>query len=250
VAVQLAIIGGSGLYSLGEKFELDEMLPRETAHGETSADILLGKWHDIPLAFLPRHGPKHGIPPHRINYKANIWALQQLGIKKIIAVNAVGGISDNMPPLTLALPNQIIDYTSGREHSFFDGENSGVTHIDFSWPYSAGLRALLMEAALQQGQALVASGTYACTNGPRLETSAEISRLKNDGCHMVGMTGMPEAALARELEMEYAALALVVNWAAGINDKSISMVEIMACVEQGMVSVKSLLGSAARLIEK
>jgi 5'-methylthioinosine phosphorylase len=176
--------------------------------------------------------------------------LQQQGVKKIIAVNAVGGISDNMPPLTLALPNQIIDYTSGREHSFFDGENGGVTHIDFSWPYSAGLRALLMEAALQQGQALVASGTYACTNGPRLETSAEISRLKNDGCHMVGMTGMPEAALARELEMEYAALALVVNWAAGINDKSISMAEIMACVEQGIVSVKSLLGSAARLIEK
>ena len=122
MAIQLAIIGGSGLYSLGEDFALEEMFPRETAHGETSADILLGKWHDKPLAFLPRHGPKHGIPPHRINYRANIWALRQLGVKKIIAVNAVGGISDNMPPLTMALPNQIIDYSSGREHSFFDGE--------------------------------------------------------------------------------------------------------------------------------
>jgi len=250
VAVQLAIVGGSGLYSLGEEFALDEILPRETAHGETSADILLGKWHGIPLAFLPRHGARHGVPPHRINYKANIWALQQLGAKKIIAVNAVGGISDNMPPLTLALPNQIIDYTSGRDHSFFDAENGGLTHIDFSWPYSAGLRAVLMEAALQQGQALIASGTYACTNGPRLETAAEISRLKNDGCHMVGMTGMPEAALARELEMEYAALALVVNWAAGINDQAISTAEIMTCVAQGTESVKSLLGATVRLVKQ
>lgn len=249
MASRIAIIGGSGLYSLGEDFALDEIIPRDTDYGDTSADILLGSWHGIPLAFLPRHGPQHRIPPHRINYRANIWALKQLGISNIISVNAVGGISDNMPPLTLALPNQVIDYSSGREQSFFDGENGEVKHIDFSWPYSTGLRSALMEAALQQGQALVASGTYACTNGPRLETSAEISRLRADGCDMVGMTGMPETALARELEMEYAAVAMVVNWAAGIREQSISMAEILACVEQGIESVKSLLLATARLLE-
>ena len=249
MAARIAIIGGSGLYSLGEDFALDEILPRGTDYGATSADIHLGSWHGIPLAFLPRHGPQHRVPPHKINYRANIWALKQLGISNVISVNAVGGISDNMPPLTLALPNQIIDYSSAREQSFFDGENGAVKHVDFSWPYSAGLRSVLMEAALQQGQVLVASGTYACTNGPRLETSAEIARLKADGCDMVGMTGMPETALARELEMEYAAVALVVNWAAGIKQQSISMAEILACVEQGIETVKCLLLETVKQLE-
>ena len=244
----LAIIGGSGLYSLEEDFELDEQVPRGTPWGDTSADILLGHWQGIKLAFLPRHGPGHRIPPHRINYRANLWALRRLGVKNIIGVNAVGGISPEVPPLTLAVPDQIIDYTSGRESTFFDGGESGLEHVDFSWPYSATLRGIITEAALELGQPIVASGTYGATNGPRLETAAEIRRLQNDGCDMVGMTGMPEAALARELELDYACLALVVNWAAGIEDRVISMGEILANVEKGIQRIKRLLLAASRLV--
>jgi len=244
----LGIIGGSGLYSLGEHFALEEQASRKTPFGDTSADVLQGRWQDVPLAFLPRHGADHKVPPHRVNYRANIWALKQLGVNQIIAINAVGGITADTPPLTLVLPDQIIDYSSGREHTFFDGDDGQVSHVDFSWPYSAELRGILMEVGLQQGQPLVAAGTYGSTNGPRLESAAEITRLQQDGCNVVGMTGMPEAVLARELEIDYACLALVVNWAAGVEDKAISMQEIMANVEQGMQQVKSLLLAAARLI--
>lgn len=246
----LAIIGGSGLYSLGDDFELEEQAPRDTPYGETSADILQGKWQDVALAFLPRHGPGHKVPPHRINYRANLWALNNIGVRHIIAVNAVGGISADMPPPTLAVPDQIIDYSSGRENTFFDGDDTLVSHIDFSWPYSAQLRGIITEVGLQLGQPLVASGTYGATNGPRLETAAEVKRLQADGCTMVGMTGMPEAALARELEIEYACLALVVNWAAGIEDRAISMQEILANMEQGLQQIKPLLLGAARLVRK
>jgi 5'-methylthioinosine phosphorylase len=190
------------------------------------------------------------VPPHRVNYRANIWALKQLGVAQIIAVNAVGGITADTPPLTLVLPDQIIDYSSGREHTFFDGDDGQVSHVDFSWPYSAQLRGILMQAGLQQGQPLLAAATYGSTNGPRLESAAEITRLRQDGCNVVGMTGMPEAVLARELEIGYACLALVVNWAAGVEDKAISMEDIMANVEQGMHQVKSLLLDAARLIQQ
>ncbi len=246
----LAIIGGSGLYSLGKDFSLEDQAPRGTPFGDTSTDILQGRWHDIPLVFLPRHGPRHRVPPHRVNYRANVWALQQLGTSKIIAVNAVGGITTDMPPLTLALPDQVIDYSSGREHTFFEGDDAQVTHVDFSWPYSAELRGILMEIGLQTAQPLAASGTYGSTNGPRLESAAEIIRMRNDGCNMVGMTGMPEAALARELELDYACLALVVNWAAGVEGGSISMQEILLNMEQGMQQVTSLLLEAARLIQR
>ncbi|MDH3389225.1 MAG: S-methyl-5'-thioinosine phosphorylase [Gammaproteobacteria bacterium] len=244
----LAIIGGSGLYSLGDDFELQEQLSRETPYGDTSADILQGRWHGIELAFLPRHGPGHKVPPHRINYRANLWALGHAGVTQIIAVNAVGGISADMAPLTLALPDQIIDYSSGRAQTYFDGDDSQVTHIDFSWPYSARLRAIILEAGLQQGLPLVDSGTYGNSNGPRLETAAEIVRMRRDGCTMVGMTGMPEAVLARELEIEYACLALAVNWAAGIEDRTISMQEIIANMEQGMLRTRALLLGAAMKI--
>ncbi len=246
----LAIIGGSGLYSLGDDFELEEQALRATPWGDTSADILLGRWNGIPLAFLPRHGPGHRVPPHQVNYRANIWALKQLGVARIIAVNAVGGITADSPPLTLAVPDQIIDYSSGREHTFFDGGDDQVSHVDFSWPYSATLRGILLEAGLQLGQPLLASATYGSTNGPRLETAAEITRMRQDGCNLVGMTGMPETVLARELEIDYACLALVVNWAAGVEDKIISMQEILANVEQGMRRVKALLLVAAGLVEQ
>ena len=246
----LAIIGGSGLYSLGENFSLEDQVPRRTPYGDTSADILQGRWQSIPLVFLPRHGPGHRVPPHRVNYRANIWALKQVGVSRIISVNAVGGITDEMKPGTLVVPDQLIDYSSGRDQTFFDGDDAQVMHVDFSWPYSAELRGVLTEVGLQKGQPLVVSGTYGCTNGPRLETAAEINRLRNDGCNVVGMTGMPEAGLARELEIEYACLALVVNWAAGVEDEPISMQDIMVNLEQGMQQVKSLLLDAARLVQQ
>ena len=245
----LAIIGGSGFYELAQDFELDETASPDTPHGATSAELLLGRWHGLPVVFLPRHGPGHHVPPHRINYRANIWALNQLGVTRIISINAVGGITSNLPPLTLVVPDQIIDYTSARESSFFDGDDGEVRHIDFSWPYSADLRAMLLRAARQTGQTLVDSATYGCTNGPRLESIAEIARLKNDGCHIVGMTGMPEAALSRELQIEYASLALVVNWAAGIGALEISMDEILHNIDSGMRNVITLLVEVTGLLK-
>ncbi len=244
----LAIIGGSGLYGLGEEFVAERQAPGDTPYGATSAEILQGRWRDLPLAFLPRHGPDHEIPPHRINYRANIRALKDIGVSRIIAVNAVGGIADRLGPRTLAVPDQIIDYSSGRAQSFFDGDEQGVRHIDFTWPYDAQLRAALIEAGGQLGLPLVDSGTYGCSNGPRLETAAEILRMRSDGCSMVGMTGMPEAALARELDIAYASLALVVNRAAGIEPREITMEEIFANLEQGMQQAKTLLLAAAALV--
>jgi 5'-methylthioinosine phosphorylase len=244
----LAVIGGSGLYSLGDDFHLQDQASRKTPYGDTSADLLLGRWQDIDIAFLPRHGAGHHVPPHAVNYRANLWALQQAGVDSVFSVNAVGGIGTDMAPGTLALPQQLIDYSSGREHSFFDGSDGRVRHVDFSQPYSERLRAGLRQAAAQLELALVATGTYGSTNGPRFETAAEIERMRRDGCSIVGMTGMPEAALARELEIEYACLAVVVNWAAGIDDAEISMEDIMANLEQGVERVRPLLMAAARLV--
>ena len=244
----LAIIGGSGLYSPGDGFAIDESILPETPYGETSGEILVGRWHGLPLVFLPRHGPRHRIPPHRINYRANLWALAQRGVSRVIAVNAVGGITPDLPPRTLALPDQIIDYTSGREHSFDVAEDAPIRHVDFSYPYSAALRSALAAAGRQENIELVETGTYGATNGPRLESAAEIERLRRDGCNMVGMTGMPEAGLARELELDYACLALVVNWAAGIGDGVIDMSEIVGHIEHGIRRVRSVLISAVRMV--
>ncbi len=246
----LSIIGGSGLYSLGEEFHLHDQVSRKTPYGDTSADVLLGHWQDIEVAFLPRHGAGHKVPPHAVNYRANIWALKQAGASRIIAINAVGGISADMAPRTLALPDQLIDYSSGREHSFFDGTDGEVRHVDFSHPYSTVLRDCLVQAGAQLGCPLVAAGTYGSTNGPRFETAAEIRRMQRDGCTVVGMTGMPETALARELEIEYACLAVVANWAAGIDDSELDMADILAHLEHGIDRVRPLLLVAARLLSQ
>jgi 5'-methylthioinosine phosphorylase len=237
----LAIIGGSGLYTLGSEFELDEQVGRDTPYGNTSSDILVGDWAQHRVAFLPRHGPGHRVPPHRINYRANIWALREQGVQSVIAVNAVGGIAAHVPPRALVLPDQIVDYSSGRDSTFFDGEDGEVRHIDFSSPYSDSLRDEVVAAARELELPLIDGATYACTNGPRLETAAEIRRLRNDGCDIVGMTGMPEASLACELEIEYASLALVVNWAAGIEDAPIEMDAILVNMEHALRQAKPLL---------
>ena len=199
------------------------------------------------LAFLPRHGQDHVIPPHKINYRANIWALMQLGVTQIISINAVGGIHKNLAPGNFAVPDQLIDYTTGRESTFYEEDLKEVIHTDFTYPYTEELRRLILTSASaikkdEHAQRFVMNtGVYGCTQGPRLETAAEINCLKQDDCDMVGMTGMPEAALARELGISYAALALSVNWAAGLSGNIISLNEIHQVLDDGMGYVTALL---------
>lgn len=214
MTIDLAVIGGSGLYQF-EGLQNAQRQTLDTPFGAPSAVLVIGTLGDHRVAFLARHGEHHEIAPHRVNYRANIHALQQIGARRIIAVNAVGGIRSDMAPRTLAVPEQLIDYTHGRLSSFSDHPGSKVEHVDFSAPYTASLRQSLLAAGRQLGSALVDGGCYAATQGPRLETIAEVQRLRRDGCDLVGMTGMPEAVLARELGIDYAALCLVANWAAG-----------------------------------
>jgi 5'-methylthioinosine phosphorylase len=212
----LAIIGGSGLSRLASLETLRREVVR-TPYGEPSCPVTIGQLKGKPTAFLARHGYGHTIAPHEINYRANLWALKKAGVLRIVSVAAVGGIPADLGPGTLAVPRQIIDYTWGRKHTFFEGE-APVTHIDFTEPYSLPLRAAILEAGAQCGEAMQDGGVYAATQGPRLETAAEIDRLERDGATLVGMTGMPEASLARELEIPYAAIAVVANYAAGRGD--------------------------------
>ncbi|MEZ5661603.1 MAG: S-methyl-5'-thioinosine phosphorylase [Burkholderiaceae bacterium] len=213
----LGVIGGSGLAKLAELTDVRRQVVR-TPYGEPSCALTIGRLGEQEVVFLARHGYGHTIPPHRINYRANIWALGHLGVSEIVAVATVGGIHAECGPGRLVVPDQIIDYTSGRVNTFFDSADEPVTHIDFTWPYDAKMRARLLKAGQQAGQSLRDGGTYGCTQGPRLETAAEIRRLERDGCDLVGMTGMPEASLARELGLGYAALAVVANFAAGLGD--------------------------------
>jgi len=239
--VELAIIGGTGLYQL-EGFEVVERTKLLTQWGEPSSEIIIMQSGNRQVAFLARHGFEHNIPPHRVNYRANLWALKELGVSKIFAVAAVGGISDNMSPDTLVVPDQIIDYTYARKHTYFDACDEPVVHIDFTEPYSQSLRMSLLNSAKAQSIDVIDGGVYAATQGPRLESAAEVQRLKRDGADIVGMTGMPEAALAREIELEYACCALVVNWGAGCaGTHKIELSEMQAVIDQGMLQVKSLL---------
>ena len=241
MSIELAVIGGTGLYKFPglEDIERDHI---DTPYGKPSGDTVVGTVAGKRVAFLARHGESHSIAPHRINYRANVWALHRLGARRIVGINAVGGIRDDMGPRVVAVPDQIIDYTSGRSTSYSDADGAEVKHIDFSEPYSAALRAALLEAAGKAGVAVVDGGCYGATQGPRLETRAEIARLRRDGCDLVGMTGMPEAALAREVDCEYACLALVANWAAGCGDEvEISLPEIFANLEVATAAVPKII---------
>jgi 5'-methylthioinosine phosphorylase len=242
-AIDLAVIGGTGLYRF-PGLEDVERHAVDTPYGHPSDAVVVGRVGPHRVAFLARHGESHTIPPHRVNYRANLWALQHVGAHRVIGVNAVGGIRDDMGPRVLAVPDQIIDYTHGRLTSFSDVAGAEVKHIDFSEPYSAGLRRQLLAAATRAGIAAVDGGCYGATQGPRLETRAEIARLRRDGCDLVGMTGMPEAALARELELDYACLAIVANWAAGCGDEAeISLPEIFANLEAATAKVPPIIGA-------
>ena len=229
MAIDLAIIGGTGLYAFPGLSDI-ERREASTRWGAPSAPIVIGTLSGQRVAFLARHGEAHSLAPHRINFRANIAALHELGARRIVGINAVGGIRADMGPRVLVVPDQLIDYTCGRPSSFCDWEGEAVLHIDFSEPYSAALRADLLAASRKAGVDVVDGGCYAATQGPRLETNAEVARLRRDGCDLVGMTGMPEAALARELEIEYACLALVANWAADCDPEAatISIEEIHA----------------------
>lgn len=235
-----AIIGGTGLTQL-EGLTIRQSLAVNTPFGAPSGDIQLGEYAGREVMFLARHGHPHRFPPHKVNYRANIWALKHAGAEAILAVNAVGGIHPDMGTGHFCVPHDLVDYTSGREHTYFADDLEHVTHIDFSFPYSAPLRARLIAALAAEGCAHSDFGVYACTQGPRLESVAEIARLERDGCDIVGMTGMPEAALARELELEYACLALVVNPAAGKSAALITMAEIEQALHDGIGKVKASL---------
>jgi 5'-deoxy-5'-methylthioadenosine phosphorylase len=237
---ELAIIGGSGLTRLDVLREAGRQAV-DTPFGKPSAPLVLGSFKGQEIIFLPRHGDQHTIPPHKVNYRANIWALKQLGAKRIIGIAAVGGISPESKPGTIAVPDQIIDYTCGRQHTYFEEDLAQVTHIDFTHPYCEELRGLLIAASAAAGVAVNAGGTYGATQGPRLETAMEINRMARDGCDLVGMTGMPEAALARELDVCYACCSVVANWAAGRGIGPITMQEIEKNLTAGMAGVITLL---------
>jgi len=246
----LGIIGGSGFYSAGytENLRHIEMV---TEYSDTAVAIELVET-DKPFAFLARHGKDHHIPPHEINYRANIDALRQAGVTEIVAINSVGGIAEGTGPGSIIVPNQLIDYTWGRQSTFCGQSKRFVHHVDFSLPFDRALSDKLVSAVNaindQSGAArpVAAGGVYGVTQGPRLETAAEIQKMRRDGCDIVGMTAMPEAVLAREVGINYGLIALSVNWAAGILPKVVTMEEIEVVLADGHQFLRRVL---ARIID-
>jgi len=244
---KFAIIGGTGLSSMAN-LEIKKTEVVQTPYGEPSAPLSYGEFNGKELLFLPRHGSGHTFPPHKINYRANIWALKNAGVTHILAVAAVGGIPSHYLPQTLVVPDQIIDYTYGRAHTFFEDGLDEVTHIDFTYPYCEELRQKIISACENLNYAIESPATYAATQGPRLETAAEVNRLDNDGCHIIGMTGMPEAALARELDICYGTLAVVANLAAGRSEEEITMEAIEGHLKAGMDKTSKVIAELINLV--
>lgn len=238
----IAIIGGSGLSQL-TSLEATSRKVARTPYGEPSGPLTLGSIRGRQVVFLARHGSGHTVAPHEVNYRANVWALKEQGVESVVSIASVGGIRRGLAPGTLMLPDQIIDYTWGRGSTFFEGADAPVTHIDFTEPYSAAIRDRIRAAAKVCGEQLVDGGVYAASQGPRLETAAEINRMERDGADVVGMTGMPEAVLARELELAYAAIAVVANFAAGRGDsaQAVSLERIDTVLEEAMGRVRKII---------
>jgi 5'-methylthioinosine phosphorylase len=243
----LAIIGGSGLSQLAN-LEVTRRWVARTPYGEPSGPLTFGRLCGIDVVFLARHGYGHTIAPHEVNYRANLRALKDVGATEIVSVASVGGIRADLPPGSLVVPDQIIDYTWGRRSTFFDGPGTAVHHVDFTEPYSSRLRSRILKAAAACGEKVANGGVYAATQGPRLETAAEINRLERDGATIVGMTGMPEAVLARELDLDYAAITVVANFAAGRGDaaKAIPLDKIEAVLEEAMGRVRRVIEAFCR----
>lgn len=238
----LGIIGGSGLTQLAN-LDVSHREVVRTPYGEPSGPLTFGRIGCQKVVFIARHGYGHTIPPHLVNYRANLHALHNVGVRRIVSVASVGGIRGDLRPGALVVPHQIIDYTWGREMSFQSGTDGPVVHIDFTEPYDAALRRQILTAAGRAGESVHDGAVYAATQGPRLESAAEINRLESDGTDIVGMTGMPEAALARELELPYAALCVVANWAAGRGDSvnGIQFENLEAVLHEAMGRVRTIL---------
>lgn len=243
----LAIIGGSGLTQLASLDVSHREIVR-TPYGEPSGPVTIGQLNGCPALFLARHGYGHTIPPHEVNYRANIWALKEKGAKVIVSVASVGGIASDLRPGDLVVPDQIIDYTWGRRSTYHEGDGCSVVHVDFTEPYDDALRGKIIAAVADAGLDARNGGVYGATQGPRLETAAEISRLDRDGCHVVGMTGMPEAVLARELGIPYAAINVVANYAAGRGDstRAIHFEAIQDVLDDAMHRVRLVLEQLAK----
>jgi 5'-methylthioinosine phosphorylase len=248
--IALAVIGGTGLYQLAELTDVESHQP-VTHYGAPSGPLRIGRIDGHRVAFLARHGEGHSLPPHLINYRANLAALKALGAQRVLALNTVGGITQRFGPGVLGCPDQLIDYTWGRESTVWDGDAKGVggnavLHVDFGEPYTRSLRTLVIAAAADAGIAMATGGCYGATQGPRLETRAEIVRMRRDGCDLVGMTGMPEAGLAREMGLDYACLAIVANWAAGAGpdpDEVITLQDVLDNVAAASAGLPALLGA-------
>lgn len=237
----MAVIGGTGM-NQWPGLEIERRIELGTPYGAPSAALLQGRIQGARAIFLARHGEGHKIPPHKINYRANLWALREAGVRSVVAIAAVGGIAPWFAPGEIAVPQDLIDYTYGREHTYSDGSvGSELHHVEFSEPYAPSLRAALLDSARLSQTPLVGEGVLAVTQGPRLESVAEVRRLQRDGCDMVGMTGMPEAGLARELGLDYACLAVSVNWAAGVQGIGDIHAEIAQSIESGMSKVRAVL---------
>jgi 5'-methylthioinosine phosphorylase len=243
--ITLALVGGTGLNELGEPLE---SLDIETPYGLPSAPIRVVRTEPLRLLFLPRHGSPHRFPPHRVNYRANLWALREAGADRVLAVSAVGGIADDCSPGSLVIPDQLIDYSWGREHTYFDSAEMPLVHVDFTNPYEGPLRSALLRAANRSGLDVVDGGCIGVFQGPRLESAAEVRRAGRDGCSLAGMTSMPEAALARELQLDYAGIAVVSNWGAGITGELLSEDDIAATLAEPMARVRRLLNALIDLL--
>jgi 5'-methylthioinosine phosphorylase len=244
----LAIVGGSGLTQLSS-LEVERRKVMRTPYGEPSGALTFGRIGACEVIFLARHGYGHTIPPHEVNYRANLWALREAGADTIFSVASVGGIRNDIWPGTLVLPHQVIDYTWGRAATFFEGPGQPVNHIDFTEPYSRTVREALLAAAGAVGERIMDGAVYAATQGPRLETAAEINRFERDGADIVGMTGMPEASLAREIGLAYAAIAVVANYAAGRGDseRAVPLDKIQAVLDEALGRVRRIIGKFCEL---
>ncbi|MBT8058680.1 MAG: S-methyl-5'-thioinosine phosphorylase [Gammaproteobacteria bacterium] len=234
----LGLIGGTGLTQLGEPAgELD----LETPFGKPSAPLREMAGGPVRLLFLPRHGDPHRYPPHCVNYRANLWALKEAGAQQVLAVSAVGGLHQPYAPGVLAVPDQLVDYTWGRAHTFSDSADVSLVHVDFTRPYEGPLREALLAAATAAGVEVVDGGCIGVFQGPRLESAAEIERARRNGCDLAGMTSLPEAGLARELGLDFAGLAVVSNWAAGVGGRTVSEDDIAETLKEPMSRVRQLL---------
>ncbi|HEY0662703.1 MAG TPA: S-methyl-5'-thioinosine phosphorylase [Lysobacter sp.] len=248
MSIELAVIGGTGLYQLAELQDVETHQP-VTRYGALSGPVRVGSFDGHRIAFLARHGEGHSLPPHQVNYRANLAALQALGATRVLALNTVGGITERFGPRVLACPDQLIDYTWGRVSTICEEHGTDVLHVDFGEPYTRSLREAVIRAAKHASVALVDGGCYGATQGPRLETRAEIARMKRDGCDLVGMTGMPEAGLARELGLDYACLAIVANWAAGAGpdrDEVITLQDVLDNVAAASSGLPAMLRALLR----